>query len=96
MQILDSNDKPYDVKPSSLSVEENTRGETSVVFKVLDEDRNQSHNCLVQDSKFFDIKNASVLWVKSGAVLNHERNSTISSRFAMYELILGCAGTFSC
>jgi hypothetical protein len=84
VKILDSNDKPYDIKPSTLSVEENTQGETSVEFTVLDQDTSQSHGCLVQDSEFFVMNNThgqSVLWVKSGAVLDHERNSTISSKF---------------
>jgi hypothetical protein len=84
--ILDSNDKPSAIEPNSTSVDENTRGNTFIVFEVFDEDRNQKHSCFVEDSKFFEINNAdsrSILWVKNGAVLDYEKNdSLIPSKFA--------------
>ena len=89
VQILDANDKPYDIKSSALSVDENTQGETSVVFKVLDQDVNQTHHCLITESNSpFKINNThdhSVLVVKNDIVLDHEKNTTIQSKnFKIY------------
>ena len=80
--ILDSNDKPSAVNSNStLSVDENTQGNTSILFEVRDSDVNQSHTCHVEDSEFFYISNTdgqSVLWVNRSAALDYEKNAKIS------------------
>lgn len=86
MKILDVNDRPYEIKPlSNLSLDENTQGETAIVFEVLDQDVGQSHTCFVQDSEFFAMVETPnknwTLCVKNGSVIDYERNSTMSSKF---------------
>ena len=84
MKILDANDKPSDIKSSSLSVDENTQGVTNVTFEVLDQDAKQTHLCRITDPnspfKIFNTRDHSVLEVKSDVVLDHERNATIQSK----------------
>lgn len=88
MQILDANDKPSDINSSSLSVDENTQGDTSVVFNVLDQDVNQTHLCHITDSdspfKISKMPDHSVLVVKNDVVLDHERNTTIQGKNFKY------------
>ena len=81
----DSNDRPTDITITESSVDENTQGNTPVQFQVDDEDKDQSHTCHVKNSEFFDItnlRNVPILHVKSGAVLDYEKTSSISSKFA--------------
>lgn len=84
MKVLDSNDKPSDIDASSLSVDENTQGNTHVVFTVFDQDVGQSHSCYVNDSNVFDIdnrNNQSILRVKTRAAVDYEKDVTITSKF---------------
>ncbi|XP_028399271.1 protocadherin Fat 4-like [Dendronephthya gigantea] len=83
VKILDVNDKPYEIRNlSNLTLDENTQGETAIVFEVLDQDVGQTHTCFVQDSEFFFLDETPdqnwSLRVKKGSVINYERNSTIS------------------
>lgn len=88
MRVLDANEPPYDILPLGktrhLSVQENTKGNTGIVFNVSDHDVNQSHVCtLLKGMDYFDIYNTmdySVLRVRNGAVLDYERNTSIESK----------------
>ena len=78
INVIDVNERPYAIRSTgSLSVEENSQNDTSVVFEVFDQDYNQSHRCYIYNSNIFEINNSAgefILRVKYGAVVDFEKN----------------------